>query len=101
MKDDRASYRLMPQETRLLKLLVEGHNYKTAAAELGLSVHTVSFHMRNIYSKLQCTPNPKPSPKLCATGSSETPPAYISSYAETRICVKRAWHLSQPLRSGD
>ena len=53
MKDDRASYRLMPQETRLLKLLVEGHNYKTAAAELGLSVHTVSFHMRNIYSKLQ------------------------------------------------
>ena len=53
MKDDRASYRLMPQETRLLKLLVEGHKYKTAAAELGLSVHTVSFHMRNIYSKLQ------------------------------------------------
>ena len=50
---DRASYRLTPQETQLLKLLVEGHNYKTAAAELGLSVHTVSFHMRNIYSKLQ------------------------------------------------
>ena len=50
---DRASYRLTPQETQLLKLLVEGHNYKTAAAELGLSVHTDSFHMRNIYSKLQ------------------------------------------------
>jgi DNA-binding NarL/FixJ family response regulator len=50
---ERASYRLTPQETQLLKLLVEGHNYKTAAAELGLSVHTVSFHMRNIYSKLQ------------------------------------------------
>ena len=50
---DRASYRLTPQETQLLKLLVEGYNYKTAAAELALSVHTVSFHMRNIYSKLQ------------------------------------------------
>jgi DNA-binding NarL/FixJ family response regulator len=50
---ERASYRLTAQETQLLKLLVEGHNYKTAAAELALSVHTVSFHMRNIYSKLQ------------------------------------------------
>ena len=50
---ERASYRLTPQETQLLKLLVEGHNYKTAAADLSLSVHTVSFHMRNIYSKLQ------------------------------------------------
>lgn len=49
----RATYHLTPQETQLLKLLVEGHNYKTAAAELALSVHTVSFHMRNIYSKLQ------------------------------------------------
>jgi len=37
----------------LLKLLVEGYNYKTAAAELGVSVHTVSFHLRNIYEKLQ------------------------------------------------
>lgn len=50
---ERATYRLTPQETQMLKLLVEGHNYKTAAADLGLSVHTVSFHMRNIYSKLQ------------------------------------------------
>jgi DNA-binding NarL/FixJ family response regulator len=49
---DRATYRLTPQETQLLKLLVEGHNYKTAAAELTLSVHTISFHMRNIYGKL-------------------------------------------------
>jgi DNA-binding NarL/FixJ family response regulator len=46
-------YRLTPHETRLLKLLVEGYNYKTAAARLGVSVHTVSFHMRNIYDKLQ------------------------------------------------
>lgn len=48
-----ADYQLTPHETRLLKLLVEGHNYKTAAQELKVSVNTISFHMRNIYQKLQ------------------------------------------------
>ena len=50
---ERADYALTPHETRLLKLLVEGHNYKTAAAELGVSVNTVSFHLRRVYEKLQ------------------------------------------------
>lgn len=50
---ERSDYELTPHETRLLKLLVEGHNYKTAAAELNVSVHTVSFHLRSIYGKLQ------------------------------------------------
>jgi DNA-binding NarL/FixJ family response regulator len=50
---DRADYQLTPHETRLLKLFVEGHNYKTAAAELGVSVNTVNFHVRSIYEKLQ------------------------------------------------
>ncbi len=50
---ERADYKLTPHETRLLKLLVDGHNYKTAAAELNVSVTTVAFHMRNIYDKLQ------------------------------------------------
>jgi DNA-binding NarL/FixJ family response regulator len=49
----RADYDLTPHETRLLKLLVEGHNYKTAAFELGVSVNTVSFHLKKIYEKLQ------------------------------------------------
>jgi DNA-binding NarL/FixJ family response regulator len=44
---------LTPHETRILKLLVEGHNYKTAALELDVSVNTVSFHVRRIYEKLQ------------------------------------------------
>jgi DNA-binding NarL/FixJ family response regulator len=48
-----ADYHLTPHETRLLKLLVEGHNYKSAAAELHVSVNTVSFHMRRVYEKLQ------------------------------------------------
>jgi DNA-binding NarL/FixJ family response regulator len=43
---------LTPQEMRLLKLLTEGHQNKTAAAELGISIHTVDFHLRSIYGKL-------------------------------------------------
>ncbi len=48
-----APCQLTPHEIRLLKLLVEGHNYKTAAAELNLSVNTIRFHMKSIYGKLQ------------------------------------------------
>ena len=50
---ERADYELTPHETRVLKLFVEGHNYKTAAAELGVSVNTINFHVRSIYEKLQ------------------------------------------------
>jgi DNA-binding NarL/FixJ family response regulator len=49
----KAEHDLTPHETRVLKLLVDGHNYKTAAEELGVSVNTVSFHVRHIYEKLQ------------------------------------------------
>lgn len=48
-----ASYHLTPQETELLKLLIEGHHKKTAAREMGISTNTVSFHLKNIYTKLQ------------------------------------------------
>jgi DNA-binding NarL/FixJ family response regulator len=48
-----AVYNLSPQETRLLKLLSDGHHYKTAAAQMNLSIHTVHFHIRAIYEKLQ------------------------------------------------
>jgi DNA-binding NarL/FixJ family response regulator len=50
---ERADYNLTPHETRLLKLLVEGHNYKTAAAQLGITFNTVCFHIKQIYGKLQ------------------------------------------------
>lgn len=50
---EKVDYDLTPHEIRLLKLLVEGHSYKTAAAELGVSVNTVSFHLKSIYEKLQ------------------------------------------------
>ena len=50
---ERADYRLTPHETRLLKLVVDGHSYKSAASELGVTVKTISFHLQQIYGKLQ------------------------------------------------
>ena len=47
-----SDYHLTAHETRLLKLLVEGHNYKTAAVELGITFNTVCFHIKQIYQKL-------------------------------------------------
>jgi DNA-binding NarL/FixJ family response regulator len=48
-----ADHELTPHQTRLLKLLADGHNYKTAAVELGVTVDTIGFHLRHIYDKLQ------------------------------------------------
>lgn len=50
---EKVDYDLSPHEIRLLKLLVEGHSYKTAAARLNVTTNTISFHLKNIYEKLQ------------------------------------------------
>jgi len=50
---ERSSCHLTPQESQLLKLIVEGHYKKTAAHEMGISINTISFHLKNIYTKLQ------------------------------------------------
>lgn len=50
---EKAEYDLTPHELRLLRLLVEGHNYKTAAKEIKNSVNTVKFYIKRIYEKLQ------------------------------------------------
>lgn len=46
------THELTPHESRILKLLASGENYKTSAKLLGVSVNTISFHVRSIYSKL-------------------------------------------------
>lgn len=46
-------YDLTPHELRLLRFLVDGHHYQSAADQLGVSVNTIRFHLRNIYEKLQ------------------------------------------------
>ncbi len=49
----KVDYRLTPHESRLLKLLAEGHSYRSSAEILNVTQHAVSFHLRNIYEKLQ------------------------------------------------
>ena len=48
--DDVAS--LSAREIEVLEQLVEGHSYKRIADMLFVSVHTVRFHLHNIYEKL-------------------------------------------------
>lgn len=43
---------LTPREHDVLSLLVRGHSYKMAAAELAIGVETLRFHIKNIYAKL-------------------------------------------------
>jgi DNA-binding NarL/FixJ family response regulator len=43
---------LTPREVQTLRLLADGHSYKTAAAALDLSTDTVRFHIRHIDEKL-------------------------------------------------
>lgn len=48
----RSDYQLSPRELDVLKLLADGHSYKTAAHDLSLSTETIRFHIRHIYEKL-------------------------------------------------
>ena len=41
------------QERRLVRLLIDGYDKKTAARSMGITVNTVSFHLKNVYQKLQ------------------------------------------------
>jgi DNA-binding NarL/FixJ family response regulator len=43
---------LTPYEMRVLQLLSNGISYANAAQNLGISVNTIRFHIRNIYEKL-------------------------------------------------
>lgn len=48
-----AQFDLTSREREILNLLVEGHLYKEIADQLQVSGHTVHFHIRHIYRKLQ------------------------------------------------
>lgn len=48
-----ADHDLTPHEIRVLKLLADGHNYKSAAVEIGSSYSTINYHLQQIYRKLQ------------------------------------------------
>lgn len=46
---------LSDREIEVLEALIEGHSYKAIAEKLFVSVHTVRFHLHNIYEKLHVT----------------------------------------------
>ena len=50
---EQQDYGLTAREKEILQFMVGGHIKKEIAARIGLSVHTVNTHMRNIYDKLQ------------------------------------------------
>jgi DNA-binding NarL/FixJ family response regulator len=50
---ERSETELTPHEIRILRLISEGHDYPSAASELGVAASTVIYHMRRIFSKLQ------------------------------------------------
>jgi DNA-binding NarL/FixJ family response regulator len=47
------------RETEILRLLVEGYDYRATAEKLFLSTHTVRKHIANIYHKLHVTSKAK------------------------------------------
>ncbi|MEO7048434.1 MAG: LuxR C-terminal-related transcriptional regulator, partial [Ferruginibacter sp.] len=51
-KEDDLSGTLSERECDVLKLLVEGKDYKAIAEKLFLSTHTIRKHIANIYEKL-------------------------------------------------
>ncbi len=52
----------------LLRLLGDGHHYKTAAAEMNLSVHTVVTYIKQIYRKLHVHSKPEAVAKALREG---------------------------------
>ena len=48
----REEYNLTPHETRLLKMMSDGHNTATAAEKLDVTINTIHYHMKHIYEKL-------------------------------------------------
>ena len=49
---DNSDYQLSERERELLKLMVEGHNYKDIAEKAFISYETVRTHVKHIYKKL-------------------------------------------------
>jgi DNA-binding NarL/FixJ family response regulator len=70
LKKTKNNYRLTEREKVVLKLLVEGHTYKSIASELHIGIHTVTKHLQNIYRKLHVNSAPQAVVKAIQEGLS-------------------------------
>jgi len=61
---------LSPRERDVLEALVEGRSYKAISEKLFLSVHTVRFHLHNIYEKLHVRSRSEAVAKVTGAGKS-------------------------------
>ncbi len=78
--------RLSKRELQIATMIAEGHSNKTVGYELGISIWTVSTHLRRIFAKLEVRsraamvarlaelPPPKPDRRSGAKPSRPTPP---------------------------
>lgn len=55
--NDQDKYKLSEKELTVLKLMADGLIKKEIASSMGLSIHTVNSHIRNIYVKLHVDTN--------------------------------------------
>jgi DNA-binding NarL/FixJ family response regulator len=54
-QSENSEHDLSPRELEVLKLTVDGYDYRDVAQKLFLSTHTVRKHIANIYNKLHVT----------------------------------------------
>lgn len=45
-------FKLTPRETQTLALLSQGHPWKAVACEMGVTISTVKFHVKNLTLKI-------------------------------------------------
>jgi hypothetical protein len=54
----------------------EGHSYKTAAFDLGVSINTIAFHLQNIYGRLRVHSKSEAVPRVAGKSSRVVPRSY-------------------------
>lgn len=94
---------LTDKEKQTLRLILRGHDAKSTARELGLSVHTVNERLRDARRKLGVTSSREAARRLLAEESEETPESLgdkalgdalaVAGAAEARASAtqRRAW----------
>lgn len=68
---------LTEKEKQALRLILRGHDAKSAARELAVSVHTVSERLRDARRKLGVTSSREAARRLLADETPESPPKFL------------------------